>query len=208
LIVVVVFFSIPQSKLVGYIFPAIPPLSFIVADSAMAVLDGSKWKKKLWWMCAGTGVAISMALVAGLTLHPVKSTKEIARVLKSQRTAQEPVIFLNGYYYDVPFYAGLGQPAYVVADWAGTDAKKDSWQKELLDAAKFDPKAASRTVLNLAGMHKLLCSAPTSWIIAPKSAILQHAFLAHAREQAGNKDVVLLRFDRNSPELAKALQCL
>ncbi|MDR2851538.1 MAG: glycosyltransferase family 39 protein [Burkholderiaceae bacterium] len=42
LLLILVFFSIPQSKLVGYILPAVPPLAFLAADAAQMVCARAK----------------------------------------------------------------------------------------------------------------------------------------------------------------------
>ena len=42
LAVVTVFFSLPQSKLVGYILPAAVPLAFLIGDSAALALARSR----------------------------------------------------------------------------------------------------------------------------------------------------------------------
>lgn len=205
--VVVVFFSVPQSKLIGYILPALMPLSFLVADSAMSVLDAMDRARKLWWASTATAVILCMTLVAGLTLHPVKSNRELAAVLKARSDALEPVIFIDGYYYDVPFYAGLSKPVYVVADWGSLGhANKDNWSKEFLDAGKFDPPQAAATLLDAVSVRALLCRAHISWIIAPKNAA-GHEFLRYAAQMAGNKDHALFRLDSMLPGSAKALQC-
>lgn len=205
--VVVVFFSVPQSKLIGYILPALMPLSFLVADSAMSVLDATDRARKLWWASTVTAVILCMALVAGLTLHPVRSNRELAAVLKSRGDAIEPVIFIDGYYYDVPFYAGLRKPVYVVADWDGLGrANKDNWSKELLDAGKFDPRRAAATLLDAVSLRATLCRERISWIIAPKNAA-GYEFLKYAVQMAANKDHALFRLDSMLPESAKALQC-
>ena len=78
IIVVVVFFSLSQSKLPGYILPAIPPCTILVADWLQRRGD----KPVRWWRAA-----VHAACVAALTIGAV-----LAPLLVAARRAGHPLV--------------------------------------------------------------------------------------------------------------------
>ena len=71
LAVVLVFFSIPQSKLIGYILPALPPVAVFVALTASGSLGGKRPSAAMWWGSVGVAVCVCVGLVvAFLGLSP------------------------------------------------------------------------------------------------------------------------------------------
>ena len=208
LVVVVLFFSLPKSKLIGYVLPAVPPLAFLMADSLLMLASPSPRTTRLWWASATISATISVGAVVGLSIHPVRSSRDLAAALAAQHRPHEPVFMIANYYYDVPFYAKLRDAVVVVDEWASPDIRRqDNWRKELADAAAF---ASARSAAMLAVPESLpsaLCRAPVSWIIGPATAIDNAAFLARARTVFRQNDTILLRLDTAEPQVAGALHC-
>lgn len=151
--VVTLFFSIPQSKLPGYILPAVPPLAYFVADalrllgrhpsagsSASAGLASgevpvpgataderastqARRRAGLWLTSAAVSALIGLAVVLAVTFRPLASTRDLALALARERAAGEPVFMLQEYYFDLPFYARLTTAVSVVDAWDTADAR-------------------------------------------------------------------------------------
>ncbi len=201
LVVVVGFFSLPQSKLVGYVLPAVPPLAFLIADGFVSATG----KKRLWLASAIGAVAIGIAVVATLSLGFDRSVRHLAHELAARRLAGEPIFFIDEYYYDVPFYARLREPVRVVEDWTSPDvAARDNWRKELFDAGRFDRIAAAATLIPRAALPATLCRTPVSWVFAPSDAGPRYGFLQHAAVVGSERKTTLWRVDRSEPTLSAA----
>ena len=208
LAMVVLFFSMPRSKLLGYVLPALPPLAFLVADGFLTLVAPSRGAKRLWWGGSVIGAVISVGAVVVFSVRPPHSTRELAWVLGTQRAPGEPVFMLNHFYYDVPFYARLDGPVRVVDDWANPEVQKaDNWRKELADAGQFAPIRSASTLISAASLPAELCGAPVSWVIGARTAASEHPFLANAGAVFTQRNTSLWRVDRASPTTAGVLRC-
>jgi 4-amino-4-deoxy-L-arabinose transferase-like glycosyltransferase len=132
---VLVFFSIPESKPIGYIMPALFPMAFLVAD---AVCAGGRLRSRMAWLSSTIGALAALAYVLVSASSYDEDHRMLGRTLGLLRGADDPVTFVGNYYYDVPIYAGLIQPVQVVGRWEDPAfAKVDDWRRELADAAGF-----------------------------------------------------------------------
>ncbi|CAN5414518.1 glycosyltransferase family 39 protein [soil metagenome] len=173
--VVMVFFSLPSSKLVGYILPALAPLAFMVADamrrteprgsgqrvSAPRLFTSGVARRASAW---SAGAVCVVAVVAAHFYQP-KSMQVLAHRLQAERSAGEPVVFLGNYYYDVPFYAGLTRPVLVLDRWAPAEVAHDSWRAELVDAGHFAPDRASALSMRGDEALGLACGLKGAWLV-------------------------------------------
>ena len=217
LAVVTVFFSIPSSKLIGYILPALPPLAFLVADAVRFAGQRAAASGRL----ARHGVAIErlhgMTLLLAATVcvsmsvaahyFQPKSLQTLAAQMRAFRGHGEPVIFIGDYHYDVAFYAGLEAPASVVDDWSGPAVAKDSWRRELTDALHFAPAGSQRLLLPTAELDALLCRTPSSWVIGPWPAAAPTGPLATLRPVYRSGDVALWHVMRPAAGTVSAWRC-
>ena len=205
---VVVFFSLPASKLVGYVLPAVPPLAYLIADAFLARAQPASRAKRLWWASAGVAAALSLGTVLALTLHPSQSSQPLALALAAHRAPHEPVFMLGRYEYDIPFYAHLRHPVVVVDHWDNPEiALHDNWRKELADAGRFAPERAARTLLTPARLNKALCAVPVAWVVGPADTAGNYAFLGKAREVAAHATTRLWKVDQTFPGVLEALGC-
>ena len=165
LLVITIFFSFPKSKIVGYIFPVLPPVACLVA------MTWHKWHEagrvKSWWF---TGLLLtSLGLSAGVNWaagrHSLKhSSQDIARVLQCNMTPSERVYVMGDYPYDLPFYAQLTQALVVLEDWdEARRSSGDNWRRELFEASDFDREAAK----NLQPISALAQPADKTWLVTP-----------------------------------------
>ena len=192
--VVAGFFSLPQSKIVGYILPATVPLAFLIGDSVAARL-GSAPAILRWWKLSAAIAAVACVAAAGYAaVYPQKSLRSLARVLAAQAAPGEPVVFLRDYYFDVAFHAGLRAPVLVVEDWGSpTLARKDNWHNELLHARQFAPPSTPPVLLSPADLSRLHCSADTRWVIGSYKLAGTVQALGRVTEAARSGETVLWR---------------
>ncbi|MFO1265797.1 MAG: hypothetical protein U1F67_02680 [Rubrivivax sp.] len=166
---VVVFFSLPQSKLVGYVLPALPPLALLAAigyAGATAATAPTPATRRLWAAGLVACAAVGLGTVAWLGVHPQKSTRPLALALLAQHGPGEPVFMLGRYDYDVPVYAALRNPVFVVDDWAAPALRRaDDWHREPLDAAGFAPGPAARRRAVARSVPAAVCATGTAWVI-------------------------------------------
>ena len=212
--VIVLFFSLPSSKLAGYMLPVLAPLSFLIADAAWTWRARSSAAARGWRCTAALAATLCLLAVVLVAIHQPNSSRVLARVLAAQRAVGEAVFFVDGYFYDVPFYAELPRPIPVVQDWRDPrHLEGDSWPKELLHAGAFAPGASAAVLVQRADLEARLCAARVSWVVAAPSSSQRYPVLAHAVVVAKGSKAWLWRVDRTSQALAGvasvagALQC-
>jgi len=165
-VVIVGFFSLPSSKLVGYVLPALAPWCALLAlgtgtgagtgDGAGTTVFGRFGPVGRATLAAAVllcvGVAVALAVVAP------HSTKAAGRALAAQWAPGDRVVFVDEMFYDLPFYAGLRQPVTVASDWADPQIpRRDNWRKELADAARFDPARGRELLWPIGRLAELTC---------------------------------------------------
>jgi hypothetical protein len=155
------FFSLPTSKLLGYALPALAPLVALLA------LHSRLGRAIRWVMPAAA--SFCLALLVFLTLKAPGSHRDIGLALGAQMKPGERVVFVDEPYFDVPFYAGLKQPPFVLSNWLDpTIARDDTWRKALYDTARFDPRGAAERLLSVERVAALLCESGTVWFVATR----------------------------------------
>ncbi len=157
---IVGFFSLPSSKLVGYVLPALAPVAALLA--LVLTARRTPWPR----VAAGAAVAC-LAIVAFLAWKAPGSHRELALTLGAQVQAGDRVVFIDEYFYDIPFYARLAQPAIVVSAWDAPDvATRDNWRKELFDATRFSPDRGASVLWTWQRLAELPCHAGKVWMVA------------------------------------------
>jgi hypothetical protein len=208
LALIVAFFSLPASKLLGYVLPALPPLAVLLADGLESWRQRWPRSGRLWALSAGLTAVASLASVGYLALHTPSSTKDIATVLRAQRGAGEPVYMLDSYAFDLPLYARLPAPVAVVLDWGAPDIHEhDTWRKELADAGGFAPARARQWLLAPAGLATALCAQPVAWLVGSTEAAAKTPPLADTPVYARGRYASLWRLDRAQAVARGVLAC-
>ena len=166
-VLIVGFFSIPNSKLVGYVLPAVSPLVVLAAlgwDRVMA----HRTRNGLWFAALCT---LSMALAVGLNLVAAKytlkkSSQDAAQRFACAASAQDTVYVVGDFPYDFPFYAQTTKPMVVVQDWPEQrKSAADNWRRELFEGAQFDAQAAK--VLQTPDGLPAASAQPDNWLLTP-----------------------------------------
>jgi 4-amino-4-deoxy-L-arabinose transferase-like glycosyltransferase len=208
LIAVTAFFSLPQSKLVGYILPACWPLALLVAQR----FGGMQWPPsartgRLWRASAGLALAACVSLIAATTVLPRKSERDMGVALRAVLAQGDHVVLLHAYDFDLSFYARLRQPVIVVEDWQGPEAQRDNWRKELADAGRFDPVLARQLQLAPAQWASVLCDGRTTWVIAEPEVAARYPVMASAQRIAIGPTQTLWKLPAGAPGGLKAAGC-
>ena len=81
LVVIVGFFSMPNSKLAGYVLPALPPLAYLLVDGALQRSQGR------WW---GAGRAVLATAIVSATLVCVALIGAVVRYDKQSTRPWRP----------------------------------------------------------------------------------------------------------------------
>jgi 4-amino-4-deoxy-L-arabinose transferase-like glycosyltransferase len=207
--VVTAFFSMPQSKLLGYILPAVPPLVALFAAGYERRATTNKNAARWWWACLAVTCAVSVGALGVLAKREMHSTRQLASALAAHAKRGEPIVMLGSYYYDVPFYAGLRLPVRVADNWRETRAnQRDNWHKELADAGEFAPARAREWLVESAALPGALCAAPVSWVIGSMAEGAKYSLPGAAQLVASSQGVQLWRVDPAEPAVISALHCV
>ena len=169
-VAIVVFFSIPASKIIGYVLPVMPPLALL---SAIGYGEWMKNKAHLNRRLFPTVAVLTVLLAVGATLEAGRFSQkqasiDVARTLACDASTQDTVYVLDGFPYDLPFYTGATKPMVILQDWAeDRRSAGDSWQRELFEGANFDAPAGQvlqgPEVLTAAGQS------PGNWLLLPSA---------------------------------------
>ena len=165
-VAIVVFFSLPSSKIVGYVLPAVAPWCVLLT---LAIVH-ARARVRQWVM--GGAALLCVMVVALVAWQAPKSNRAAALALARQMAPQDRVVMVDEYFYDLPFYAGLAAPVIIASDWADPELPlRDNWRKELFDAARFDPALGRALLRPLNNLDTLLCGKGRVWfVVQPRQA--------------------------------------
>ncbi len=169
IIAIVGFFSIPASKIVGYVLPVLPPLALLAALGWQQWLGGRRRERAVFGVLALCAVVGAIVLNQVAARHSARhGTQDIARTLACQARATDAVYALGEYPYDLPFYTQAVQPMVVVQDWPELRrSARDNWRRELFEGADFD--AAAGSVLQTPDVLAPAAQVPGRWLVAPNA---------------------------------------
>ena len=186
-VAIVGFFSLPSSKLVGYVLPALAPWCMLLGYAA------SQWPRRFNATAAVGGIAC-LAIVGTLAWLAPKSSKPAAHVLAQHMIAGDRVVFVDEMFYDLPFYAGLTHPVIVASDWKDPELPlRDNWRKELFDAARFDPARAAELLWPIDRLDELRCHSQAVWFVVPTHRVSRLSAWTDVEKMHADREVVLLR---------------
>ncbi len=226
LLLILAFFSLPQSKLVGYILPVFPPLAFLLAETFQAEPSGSAGSKaneapsvsgilRRRFILGTVGCALlALLAVVSMSMIPRPNSKNSMASIRNATavlpgTPTERFYSLDFYPFDFPFYAKAANDLTVVSDWRASNiGVQDNWQKELWDARDFDRTASAGRFMPIEAFMTSLCSPKPyrRWLLAdskkldsfPVFVALQPYF------RDANRSVYLLEPGKTMPFCARA----
>jgi 4-amino-4-deoxy-L-arabinose transferase-like glycosyltransferase len=170
---ILLFFSLPTSKLVGYILPALAPWCALLA----AALTGrpaagpadtpSRWLPLPGRVALALAATLCVGAVVTLAWQAPKSNRDIGLALRAQAAPGDRLVLVDNPYQDLLFYARLPQPALVASRWDDPQiARQDNWRKELADAARFDPARAAQVLYPIGALPAVVCHGQRVWLVA------------------------------------------
>ena len=175
---VIGFFSLPSSKIVGYVLPALAPWCALLA----LALTGARPRLVRWVM--GCSALLCLLIVAALAWQAPTSNRRLALALAADIAPGERVVMVDDYLSDVPFYARLAQPVRIAGNWTDPELpRRDNWRKEVFDAGRFDPERARALLWPLNGLEALACGESGSWFIVRQGQAQRVASLPGAAQK-------------------------
>jgi 4-amino-4-deoxy-L-arabinose transferase-like glycosyltransferase len=199
LAVTLVFFSIPASKLIGYVLPAVPAFAVLVAHGVMrsAKENSSPFLSAPFF--ALTAALICVALTIGFAIRERDGIGQLAKQIRPQLSTGDAIIALRMYPFSVPFYLHRQGTIGVVEDWdQAWVLRKDTWRKELYDAVGFDPARGKKLLITPRELEAALCSERTVWLFGPSDAVASLPIVGSLERVAHNRGGAVWRRPGNS----------
>ncbi len=190
--VVVAFFSLPQSKPVGYVMPVLFP---VAALAGMALARRARNGAAFASLALAVLVCV-VAIVVAVRSESRRDNVAIAQALRDARSPGDPVVFYGDFYFDLPIHARLEAPVVVASRWDDPDiGRSDNWKRELSEAAPFDRATADRVLLDKKHALALRCGSRPLWVFAEDDGNRELAATPGARRLAESHRVSLWRLD-------------
>jgi 4-amino-4-deoxy-L-arabinose transferase-like glycosyltransferase len=162
LALVLVFFSIPASKLVGYVLPTLAPIAVLVAEVIVAGLAGRDMHstRRSYRACLAAAMLLCTLMTVLTAIYARPNAMPLGRSARSDFKPGDQVVMLHAYAYDLPMALRDPQPAWVVDNWNNPEIPvRDNWRKELYDAGQFRPDVMKQTLISSQELRTRLCAA-------------------------------------------------
>jgi 4-amino-4-deoxy-L-arabinose transferase-like glycosyltransferase len=162
-VAILVFFSLPNSKLIGYTLPVMPALALLAALGWQRVMAHRAHAGKIFAVLCLLNIAIALTLVTKLgAITRNERAQDVAQAFACVAHPTDTVYVADAFPYDLPFYAQTSKPFVVMADWPVMRQQTgDSWFRELFEGADFDAQAA--LVLQAPEALTKASTAPGNW---------------------------------------------
>ena len=197
LLVILLFFSIPKSKLIGYILPILPPLALFISETVERWLALRPRLAKVGFYGTLLGaVCLCVGIPLGMHYGYKGSSAELAERARVSFHGNGQLVMLKQQKYDLPFYLRAQRPVWVIDNWQDEQiSKHDNWRKELHDAAQFEPATARGILMNERQFQAKLCSenSLTFWVWAERSSASSTFFISHFAPYTQDRDSFLWR---------------
>ena len=198
-LVVVLFFSIAKSKLVGYILPTLAPFAFLIAGSIKQQLQKPSLTNTKTWLgiSIAAGVMFCASLVVFMMWHEQSQLNRLTLRSAPDFQSDSQIVMIDQYQYDLPFYLRSKKTPWVVGNWQEPSIPmKDNWRKELLDAGKFSAQAKQEHLISPEELTTRLCAHRDSiyWIWAAHTAARDLHWLTDAERVFSNDKNSLWKF--------------
>jgi 4-amino-4-deoxy-L-arabinose transferase-like glycosyltransferase len=184
LLVTLVFFSIPQSKLLGYALVAVPPMAVLFAHG-LARFAGTR--EAMWQhgvRVTALGAAMCGATLVADLVYERNNVRSLFAEVSPLIAAEDEIVALRSYPFSLSFYLRLRRPIRVVEDWdQPLLMRKDSWRRELMDAEAFvDPRRVSALFIKPADLTRALaCARSRVFLIGEERSAAAFPALARLR---------------------------
>lgn len=187
---VLVFFSLPSSKMIGYIFPLLPAAALLTGPSVV------NWPWR--WVTLAAGVVICVVLAVAGPHWQKYSPMGLADKLAGEIKPGDDVVFMDRIFYDVLVRLDRTRPVYLNGHWDQRPRDMpDSWQRQVAEGREFEA-ATGYVLVEPAGVETLLARpGATTWVFVEKSD--RYPFLAKATPFAFEHSTNLYRIGPPAP---------
>ncbi|MDC8786997.1 ArnT family glycosyltransferase [Roseateles koreensis] len=171
LLAITLFFTLPSSKLLGYILPVGPALALLIAPQLAAwQLNARGWLQRLPGLLTLGGVVLTIGMLIGIRMVDTKSNVSLVEGIQVQWQPGDALVFENQFAFDVPLLLRRTEPVPIVMNNPFEPQKYDSWRREIVEAAEFNHAKAEQILLSPQAWAQRRCAAPRTWIVVDNSA--------------------------------------
>ncbi len=173
-LLILVFFSLPASKLAGYVLPVLPALAAGLAGWGLSRIGAQAWRR-----LAVGAAALSLTVIATLRHFDNRAAHALVAPMRAALQGDAQLVYVESFAYDLPFLLGLREPVPLFTDWDAPELpKRDNDLKELTDAAAFNRERGQRLLLPRSLWDQALCRHARTVVVGPPDAVRQYAQLA------------------------------
>ncbi len=184
LVVIMVFFSLPKSKLAGYILPVLPAWAMLLSGWAQAWVQAHpQSRQRLPSTLLLLAALLCVVGIGAAARYQSESSRSAVPLLRQQMQASDEIVMLDEYEYDLPFYLDTDRPMWVVSAWDDPELlRHDNWRKELLEAGRFDTPSEATLFIRSPELHDRLCQTLQTrrvwiWADTGSDTLQRHPFL-------------------------------
>jgi 4-amino-4-deoxy-L-arabinose transferase-like glycosyltransferase len=155
---VILFFTIPRSKLAGYALPATAALAIVLGPWC------ASWKYRRIGVVIG--VALCLVVLPLVLRARGLDPGRMASALRSEIAIGDRVVFWTRYFYSVPVILDWPRAVEVVDAWDKPSAElPDSWRRELAAGREFEPARAPGVLITPSEFRSSLGTNPARvWV--------------------------------------------
>jgi 4-amino-4-deoxy-L-arabinose transferase-like glycosyltransferase len=165
LVATVVFFSIPSSKLPGYILIAVPAIALLAGP----FFAGYRFRL----VAAGIGAVLCVGVVLGWgsIIYRKQTPLTLARTLKTLATPEDRVVFYANYWPDCAVALDRRTPIVIVDDWTKTTAElPDNQKRQLTEGREFAPALAKGVLVERGDFPAMLALGQRTYVLADRAS--------------------------------------
>ncbi len=145
-LLVFIFFSIPASKIAGYILPVIPPLCILLGDYLDRRLTlaaaAPSLALKIWPALPAGGAVLALGLLLYIPHTEKEGVLPLAEALQTHWQNGDRMVMYRTYPQDLPIYLQSREPLVFVDDWHDKRIlEKDNWRREFYLGLENQPEA-------------------------------------------------------------------
>jgi 4-amino-4-deoxy-L-arabinose transferase-like glycosyltransferase len=200
--VVLLFFSLPASKLAGYVLPVIPALAGGLAWWGVRWLPsvGAPSGLPVAWSRTVAGAAVLSLVLIGVVRHyDNRAAHPLVPALKQALQGDARLVFVESFAYDLPYLIGQKEPVPLFTDWDDPlIPKRDNDLKELFDAAAFNPERGKLLLQPRSAWDLALCQHERTVVVGRADVVKQYRQLAETPPVARSARWNLWVLDRDT----------
>jgi 4-amino-4-deoxy-L-arabinose transferase-like glycosyltransferase len=200
--VVLLFFSLPASKLAGYVLPLVPALAGGLAWWGLRwlpVAGGPNGLPQAWTRVAAGAALLCLGLIAGVRQVDHRAAHPLVPALHQALQGDARLVFVESFAYDLPFLLGHTALVPLYTDWDDPQIpRRDNDLKELFDAAAFDPARGRLLLQPRSAWDQDLCRHARTVVVGRADAVRHYRQLAETPPVARSARWQLWVLDRDT----------